>query len=68
VARLTLPKLIELKLASGISAPHRLKDLADVLELIRRLSLPRQMGESLDASVRTKYEELWQAAQTPERE
>ncbi|HET7113942.1 MAG TPA: nucleotidyltransferase family protein, partial [Pyrinomonadaceae bacterium] len=26
----TLEKLIELKLASGISAPHRLKDLADV--------------------------------------
>jgi hypothetical protein len=30
----TLPKLIELKLASGISAPDRLKDLADVHELI----------------------------------
>jgi hypothetical protein len=68
VALLPLPKLIELKLASGISAPHRLKDLADVLELIRQLSLPRQMAESLDASVRAKYEELWQAAQTQERE
>jgi len=39
-----------------------------VLELIRKLSLPRQMAESLDASVRAKYEELWQAAQTEERE
>ncbi len=68
VALLPLPQLIELKLASGISAPHRLKDLADVLELIRQLSLPRQMTESLDASVRTKYEELWQAAQSAERE
>jgi hypothetical protein len=68
VALLPLPKLIELKLASGLSAPHRLKDLADVLELIRQLHLPREMAESLDPSVRAKYEELWQAAQTPERE
>ena len=68
VALLSLPKLIELKLASGISAPHRLKDLADVLELVRQLSLPRSMAESLDASVRPSTEELWQAAQTPECE
>jgi hypothetical protein len=68
VALLPLPQLVELKLASGISAPHRLKDLADVLELIRHLSLPREMASSLDASVRAKYDELWQAAQTPERE
>jgi len=67
-ALLPLDKLIELKLASAISAPHRLKDLADVLELIRVLSLPREKGLSLDASVRAKYEELWQAAQTADRE
>src|SRR5260370_32260199 len=30
VALLPLPILIELKLASGMTAPHRLKDLADV--------------------------------------
>ena len=68
VALLPLPKLVELKLASGISAPHRLKDLADVLELVRALSLPRDLARSLDASVRAKYEELWEAAQTPEQE
>ena len=68
VALLPLPMLIELKLASGLSAPHRLKDLADVLELIRQLSLPRTMADSLDASVRDKYDELWQAAQTADRE
>jgi hypothetical protein len=68
VALLPLPTLIELKLASGMSAPHRLKDLADVLELIRALSLPRETSDSLDASVRAKYEELWEAAQTRERE
>jgi hypothetical protein len=68
VALLPLPKLIELKLASGLSAPHRLKDLADVLELIRHLSLPRDMADSLDGSVRAKYHELWEAAQAAERE
>jgi hypothetical protein len=66
VALLPLSDLVELKLASGISAPHRLRDLADVLELVRVLSLPRELGESLDASVRRKYDELWQAAQTPD--
>jgi hypothetical protein len=64
VSLLPLAKLIELKLASGLSAPHRLRDLADVLELIRILSLPRDTAESLDASVRAKFDELWQAAQT----
>jgi hypothetical protein len=68
VALLSLDKLIELKLASGMSAPHRLKDLADVLELIRALSLLREKEMSLDASVRAKYRELWQAAQTAGRE
>lgn len=67
VALLPLPKLIELKLASGLSAPHRLKDLADVLELVRALSLPKDLAASLDASVRPKYEELWEAAQTPDQ-
>ncbi len=68
VALLPLEKLIELKLASGMSAPHRLKDLADVLEVIRALSLPLEKAASLDASVRAKYEELWHAAQAAERE
>jgi hypothetical protein len=68
IALLPLDKLIELKLASGMSAPHRLKDVADVLELIRILSLPRERALSLDASVRAKYDELWQAAQGAERE
>jgi len=66
VALLPLPKLIELKLASGMSAPHRLKDLADVLELIKALDLPRQTGDALDPSVRGKFDELWLAAQTAE--
>lgn len=68
VSVVPLRTLIELKLASGLSAPHRLKDLADVLELIRAAKLPRELGKSLDASVRAKYDELWQAAQVEERE
>ena len=59
-----LETLIELKLASGLSAPHRLRDLADVLELIRIRNLPPDFDARLDASVRPKYRELWDAAQT----
>lgn len=58
-----LEKLIELKLASGLSAPHRLKDLADVQELILHLRLPLDVSKSLDPSVRPEYERLWKAAQ-----
>jgi hypothetical protein len=67
VALLPLPMLIDMKLASGLSAPHRLKDLADVLELIRALSLPRETAASLDPSVRAKFDELWLAAQAADR-
>ena len=44
-----------------MTAPHRLKDLADVQELIRIQRLPRTL--ELDAFVRDKYLELWQAVQ-----
>lgn len=63
---LSLRRIVELKLASGISAPHRLKDLADVLELIRAAKLPRELAGSLDETVRAKYRELWDAAQQPD--
>lgn len=68
VALLPLPRLIELKLASGMTAPHRLKDLADVIEVIRALDLPETMAGDLDPYVRDKYRELWRAAQAAERE
>ena len=68
VALLPLPRLIELKLASGMTAPHRLKDLADVLEMIRILKLPAGLAEEIDPYVREKYLELWGAAQTEDRE
>lgn len=56
-----LLKLIELKLASGLSARDRLKDLADVQELIRLLNLPDTLAEQLDESVRETYFQLWSA-------
>jgi len=66
---LSLLALVELKLASGISAPHRLKDLADVQELIRALKLPRDFVDKLNAYVRDKYIELWTAiAHSPPEE
>jgi hypothetical protein len=68
IALLPLEKLVELKLASGLSAPHRLKDLADVLELIGAARLPAAFADRLDPSVREKYGELWRAAQAAPRE
>lgn len=57
-----LETLVELKLASG-AAPGRLRDLADVMELIRILRLPADFRERLDASVRERYDELWSDVQ-----
>ena len=61
----SLPVLIELKLTSGMSAPDRLQDLADVIELVRANSLPRNFCEQLDGHVVPKFEELWEHAQRP---
>lgn len=60
---IALNKLIELKLASGLSAPHRLKDLVEVQELIAALKLPLDLAGQLDESVRTEYHRLWGFAQ-----
>jgi hypothetical protein len=56
---LRLEKLIELKLASGMTNPGRLKDLADVQELIRVLKLDEDFATKLDPYVREKFIELW---------
>jgi len=60
----TLEKLIELKLASGMTAPDRLKDLADVQELIKTRGLANDFAERLDPYVREKYLELSEAVQS----
>lgn len=57
-----LERLLELKLASGLSAPHRLRDLADVQDLIVALSLPLDLADQLDASVRDEYRRLWRSS------
>lgn len=59
VRYLSLPALVELKLASGMTNPDRMKDLTDVMELIKLLGLPRDFGQSLNAFVRDRYFELW---------
>jgi len=62
----TLEKLIELKLASGISAADRLKDLADVQELIKIRKLGAGFALNLDPYVREKYLELEEAVRNSE--
>jgi len=58
---LSLPKLVELKLASGMTGGiQRMKDLTDVVELIKTLSLSAEFADQLNAYVRDKYLELWQ--------
>lgn len=58
---LQLPRLIELKLASGMTNPRRLKDISDVQELIATLDLPEGLVDELHPYVRDKYRELWTA-------
>ena len=59
---INLPKLVELKLASGMTNSGRLKDLSDVLELIKVLEIPVDFAEQLDPFVRGKFQELWKEA------
>lgn len=63
IKTLTLEKLIELKLASGMTAPHRLKDLADVQELIKIKKLKADYAEKLNPYVREKFLELQKAVE-----
>ena len=53
---------IQLKLASG-QASHRAQDLHDVQELVRVLSLPRDLADQLHTSVRDAYQQKWDDAQ-----
>jgi hypothetical protein len=64
---LNLRSVVELKLASGMTGTDRMKDLADVQELIKLLSLPADFREDLDAYVQPKFRELWDAAMGGER-
>ncbi len=59
---LNLNKLVELKIASGMTGQDRMKDLVDVQELIRLLTLPKTFSENLSPYVQGKFNELWEAA------
>ncbi len=61
VKTVTLEKLIELKLTSGMTAGDRLKDLADVQELIKLKGLDEGFADKLSEFVRGKYIELHNA-------
>ena len=62
-----MEKLVELKLASGMTAPDRLKDLADVQELIKVRGLSSGFGKTLNPYVREKFLELLEAVQRGSR-
>ena len=62
VLAINLEKLLELKLASGLSATHRMRDLADVQDLIMALNLPLELKDELNISVRPEYQRIWEAA------
>jgi Uncharacterised nucleotidyltransferase len=59
-----LERLVEMKLASGLSSPHRLHvDLGDVQRLIEEVRLPLALASKLDPSVQAEYRRLWDLAQ-----
>jgi len=69
ITYLSLPTLIELKIASGMTGGgQRLKDFADVNELITILQLPADFADQLNPYVRDRYAELWASVQGPVRE
>jgi|SRR5688572_6502526 len=55
---LNLAKLIDLKLASGLSNERRGQDIIDVQKLIEALKLSAAFAEKLDPSVRAKFLDL----------
>ncbi len=59
ISYVNLVTLVELKLASGMTSPSRMKDLSDVLELIKTLNLPADYSRQLNPYVRDKFMELW---------
>lgn len=63
---ISLQTLLELKLASGMTATHRPRDFDDVIQLVRVNSLPSEYADTLNSYVADKFRELWQAAQVDE--
>lgn len=55
---LNLESVVELKLASGMTSPHRMRDLADVQDLAKHIQLPADFEKALNPYVRAKFVEL----------
>jgi hypothetical protein len=60
-----LPRLVELKLASGMTQPDRLKDIADVQQLIALLHLDQSFAAELNPYVHEKFLELCDLQSVP---
>ncbi len=57
---ISLPKLVEFKLSSGLWAkPVRLQDFADVQKLIQFNKLPRTYMNKARQDIKDKYIEIW---------
>ena len=55
-------------IACAITAPHRFRDLDDVVQLIRKNALPQDYAAKLDPYVRQRFAELWTLAQHGEED
>ncbi len=62
---ISLPHLIELKLASGMTNLKRGQDLVDVQRTIETLGLSEDFASQLHPFVQEKYREVWEIATMP---
>lgn len=62
----SLPTLVNLKLASGMTAPHRRRDLSDIQDLIRVLRLGADFADRVDPYVRATFITLLRELDTPD--
>ncbi len=67
ITHVNLPTFLDLNLASGMTGGlRRMKDLANVVGLIKARSLPANLADQLDPFVRARYLEIWRELQTPD--
>ena len=59
----SLARLIEMKIACGLSQPQRPRDFDDVIRLVEVNALGEHFGVQLHPYVQGKYAELWRLAQ-----
>lgn len=64
----SLPAYVQLKIASGMTAPHRPRDFDDVIRLLKARQIPLELSDQLNPYVREKFAELWKLAQVPDDE